>query len=346
MASNDYSNEAVVYPAAFKKLIDSGQPGIPPNPTTDIPDKKLIGAMYLNFPYAHQTDSQKMDVYIPKGKGPFPVAVWVHGGGWMLMDKRIFVKEFGDTLLPLGFVVAALNFRGSNEAIFPAVIQDCKAAIRCLRGNAAKFNIDSNKIVIFGGSSGGHIAAMLGTSGGVKDTEDLSQGYADQSSRVNASIVMSGPIDFLQMDPQVARQTKEQGPGPHGPPMGPGGPGGPPRPGQPGPGGPPPNRLTDSDGSAESGLVGGRISKYPGRVKAANPMTYIKKDNPPFYIQYGKYDQIPYAQGVNLANALKAAIGEDKVVLIVSETAGHGSPAGVPEDMDAVMKFLKKHVLK
>lgn len=314
MANKESSNpdNSVHYPAFFRKVMETGHMGIPPNLNTDLPDRSLMRTMFLDFPYASQSDAQKMDVYLPEaGKAPYPVAVSIHGGGWMLMDKRIGIKEFAEVMLKKGYAVASINHRPTNEAIWPAQIYDCKGAIRCLRANAKKFNIAPNRIVSFGGSSGGHLSAMLGTSGGTKELEDLSMGYADQSSRVNAAVVMSAPINFLRLDADTA-QLGQKSPFVH-----------------------------DSDTGPESGLIGGRISKYPERCKWADPTTYIKADNPPFYIQYTPH--IPYLQGIYLANALKAAIGEEKVVLDIIETE-KGNFGGGPENIDKIFEFLERWI--
>jgi len=97
-----------------------------------------------------------------------------------------------------GFAVAAVNYRLSQHAVFPAQIEDCKSAVRWLRANAARFAYDPSRVASYGGSAGGHLAAMLGTTGEVKALDVGA--HLDQSSRVQAVVDFFGPTDFLQMD--------------------------------------------------------------------------------------------------------------------------------------------------
>lgn len=141
-------------------------------------------------------DLQKLDLYLPKeAAGPLPLIVWVHGGGWSGGDKANVPPL---PFVAKGYAVASVNYRLSKHAVFPAQIEDCKAAIRWLRGNAKKYNLNPEKVGVWGSSAGGHLVALLGTSGDVKDLEG-SKGHLDQSSRVQCVIDYFGPTDFTQM---------------------------------------------------------------------------------------------------------------------------------------------------
>ena len=111
----------------------------------------------------------KLDLYLPaKADHPLPVIVWIHGGGWYAGSKG------GCPAVPLiakGYAVASINYRLSQHALFPAQIEDCKASIRWLRANAKKYNLDPNHVGVAGASAGGHLAALLGTTGSVKELE-------------------------------------------------------------------------------------------------------------------------------------------------------------------------------
>ena len=97
-----------------------------------------------------------------------------------------------------GYAVASINYRLSQHAVFPAQIEDCKAAIRWLRANAAKYHLDPDHIGVWGASAGGHLVAMLGTTGGVKELEGTG-GNLDQSSRVQCVVDWFGPTDLATM---------------------------------------------------------------------------------------------------------------------------------------------------
>ncbi len=249
--------------------------------------------------YATASANQKLDLYLPPtGAGPFPCVVWIHGGGWSSGDKSLApgAPQFG--LLARGYAVASINYRFSSEAIFPAQIYDVKAALRFLRGNAASYGLDKNRVAVWGFSSGGHLAALAGTSGGVSALEDPGQGNAAESSRVQAVIDWSGPIDFLQLDAEAAAD------------------------------GCPPYDGTgyDSPSSPVSLLIGALISDRPDLVQFANPITYISVDDPPFFIEHGTQDcYVAYQQSQLLHDALAPVVGSSRVTLMLL-VEGHGGP--------------------
>jgi acetyl esterase/lipase len=121
-----------------------------------------------------------------------PVIVWIHGGGWQGGSKE---NTLGLAFVPKGYALASINYRLSQHAVFPAQIQDCKAAIRWLRANASKYHLDAEHIGVWGTSAGGHLVALLGTTGNLKELEG-DGGNLDQSSRVQAVVDWFGPTDF------------------------------------------------------------------------------------------------------------------------------------------------------
>ncbi len=138
-------------------------------------------------------ERQKLDLYLPeKSAGPLPVVVWVHGGAWLRGSKDPCPATF---LSGKGFAVASINYRLSGQAVFPAQIEDCKAAVRWLRANAKKYNLNPDHVGAWGGSAGGHLVALLGTSGGVKELEGKG-GNLDQSSKVMCVVDWFGHSDL------------------------------------------------------------------------------------------------------------------------------------------------------
>ncbi|HEU4965027.1 MAG TPA: alpha/beta hydrolase [Bacilli bacterium] len=129
---------------------------------------------------------------------PMPVIVYIHGGGWMGGDKSLIGGQHNATLARYGFFTVSINHRLTGVAPFPAQIHDVKAAIRWLRANADTYGIDPNKIGVWGHSSGGHLAALLATSGDVPELEGNS-GSPGYSSRVQAAVTSAGPVDVLTM---------------------------------------------------------------------------------------------------------------------------------------------------
>ncbi|MFK8112384.1 MAG: alpha/beta fold hydrolase [Rubripirellula sp.] len=137
-----------------------------------------------------------MDIYRPqKANGPLPAIVCIHGGGWR-KGSKIHHRKVAQALAAEGFVTASIDYRLSGEAIFPAHIHDCKAAVRYLRANAKRLGIDAEHIGAIGHSAGGHLAALLATSGGVGQLEG-DGGNEKVSSAIQAVVPMGGQTDFL-----------------------------------------------------------------------------------------------------------------------------------------------------
>ena len=154
-----------------------------------------------NLEYARVGDkSLLLDLDFPEnGTNPMPVVVWIHGGGWHMGSKdewqspRVVVEA----LLERGYAIASINYRFSNEAIFPAQLEDCKAAVRWLRARAGEHGFDADHIGVWGYSAGAHLAALLGTTG---DHAEFDVGdNLDCSSRVQAVAAFATPTDFATM---------------------------------------------------------------------------------------------------------------------------------------------------
>jgi acetyl esterase/lipase len=274
-----------------------------------------IKRKWLDIAYATKSQAQKLDIYLPDdGDGPFPVILSIHGGAFKSGDKgdnQVTPMLEG---LKRGYAVVSINYRLSQEAIFPALIYDVKAAIRWIRANAKQYKLNPDKIAAWGGSAGGHLSALLGTSGGIKDLEDLTLGNPDQSSRVQSVVDWFGPTDFLKMDEQL-KESKVNNP-----------------------------QIHSVLESPESLLIGKNITDAPELVKAANPETYITPEDPPFFIQHGLIDNlVPYQQSVYLAKKLESVIGKEKVTLELLQYTGHGGLAfNTEQNINKVFVFLDK----
>jgi acetyl esterase/lipase len=270
---------------------------------------------WLDVPYANQSNAQKLDIYLPnKGKAPYPVIVAIHGGGFISGDKRTSEVDAPMTGLKRGYAVVSINYRLAGEAAFPAAVYDVKAAVRFVKANAEKYGLDANQVVAWGDSAGANLASMLGTTAGNPALEDLTQGNAEQSSRVNAVVSFFGPTDFSAMDAQFKASGKKS------------------------------LQIHNAADSGESQYMGVQISKIPHLVKFANPQSYISKDTVPFFLMNGTEDPIvPTQQSENFAAALQAMIGEDNVAYVQLQGAGHGTAEfEAKENLDKVFQFLEK----
>lgn len=143
-----------------------------------------------------------MDAYIPatKTSRPFPALIYIHGGAWITGDKDVGPIEADlPELLSRGYAIFSINYRLAPLHQFPSQIQDCKCAVRSLRANATRYNIDPARIGVWGSSAGGHLAALLGTTTGVSDFEGYG-GYPEASSAVQAVGTYFGPADLTTSD--------------------------------------------------------------------------------------------------------------------------------------------------
>ncbi len=141
----------------------------------------------------------KLDLYLPRqpAAGKIPCIVVVHGGGWRSGDKNRFAHIAG-ALAAQGFAAACIGYRLLPEVEFPAPVVDCKAAVRWVRAHAAQHGLDPGRIGAIGGSAGGHLVAMLGTSDAVAALEG-DGGNAGVSSRVHAVVAMATPADLTRL---------------------------------------------------------------------------------------------------------------------------------------------------
>jgi acetyl esterase/lipase len=237
--------------------------------------------------------SQTLDIFFPEKRAdrPQPLLVWIHGGGWSGGSKKQ-LPYLNLNQLPRGYIVASIEYRFSRKAIFPAQIQDCQAAIRWLRARAAKYNIDPSRIGVGGESAGGHLAALVGVSGGKNAFAPIG-GNEDQSDRVQAVCDFYGPTDFWTIVTQAEQDKNVK------------------------------NVFKWNNGDPFSKLIGANIGQDKQKCDAVSPVHYVSNDSPPFLILHGDRDRlVPYAQSVEFADLLtKAGV---KVTLQRVPGAGHG----------------------
>jgi acetyl esterase/lipase len=245
-------------------------------------------------PYVKNGDPlQKLDLYVNPVPNA-PLIIWVHGGGWHSGSKEWMPLRF---LLGHGFSVASVDYRLSDTCVFPAPVQDCKAAIRFLRASAEQFGHSALRIGIAGDAAGGHLVTLIGTSGGVLDFDKGD--HLHYSSRVQAVCAIGGPTNL----------------GLYG---------------------------VSKPGDPFTKFLGGRIQDSPAVIEAANPITYVTRDDPPFLLVHGSQDEVvPVTHSEALATALRE-VGCN-VTLKVIEGAAHSIPASQLED--TLAGFFRKTLL-
>lgn len=248
---------------------------------------------------------QKLDIYVPASGTNFPLIVWVHGGAWREGSKD---NTRATWLLDEGYAVASINYRLSQHAVFPAQLEDCKAAIRWLRANASRYGYDPNRIGVWGASAGGHLVSLLGTTG---DTKGIDVGdNLGVSSRVQAVCDFFGPSDLTKMDEQAGAAGRFR---------------------------------HDAPDSPESKLIGVPVQENREKTARANPINYVSSADPPFLILHGDRDDIvPFGQSDLLYEALKKA--KVDVTYLIIKGAGHGGAGFESSEIRAlVAAFFGKH---
>ena len=258
-------------------------------------------------------EAQRLDLYLPEQAAdtPLPLIVCIHGGGWQGGSKTWCPMIH---MVGRGYAVASVEYRFSQKAIFPAQIQDCQAAIRWLRANSKKYNFDPDHIGVIGASAGGHLVALLGTSGGKQAFAPIGANE-EQSDRVQAVCDYYGPTDFNTVMQQAADDKNVK------------------------------NIFkfnTPSD--PYSCLIGVSLGSDKQKSDAVSPVHYVSQDNPPILILHGTFDAlVPYAQSTEFVAALK-----EKGVAVLLQTlpgSGHGGPAfGKPALVPLITNFFDKHL--
>jgi len=256
-----------------------------------------------DLPYVpHGHERQKLDLYIPGDvAAEAPLLVWIHGGAWKEGGKE---NSPAVGMMGKGWVVASLNYRFSQHAIFPAQLEDCKAALRFMRAHAADYHIDTNRVAVWGASAGGHLVALLGVTGRTREF-DVGENL-EQSSAVSCVIDWFGPTDFLHWGGGSSVK---------------------------------PNNKDD----VIAKLFGGPVPEHLELARKGSPITWVGKDSAPILIMHGDKDPlVPLQQSETFAAALaKAGV---PCVLKVYPGQGHGGPRFNDEAARKMMiDFVEKH---
>ncbi len=256
-----------------------------------------------------EVDGQRLllDLYLPADVVNPPVVVWVHGGAWRRGSKSNMPLA---DLVKHGFAVASVDYRLSPVAKFPAQIHDCKAAIRYLRGNSAKYGINAERIGVAGSSAGGHLAALIGVTNHHKGLEGELGDHRDQSSSVQATVDYFGPTNFMT----ILQQST-----PHG--------------------------LSVRVPALEL-LLGDAPEKEPKLSRLASPVFHVGPDDPPLLLIHGDQDpQVPINQSHELHSKYKNH--RLSVHFEVVHGGAHGGDAFFDSRRtELVRDFFRQHLAK
>lgn len=302
-------------------LGDKPPMGIPGGPGGFVPpmaDISWVKRKFLDIPYGSQSPRQCFDLYLPEeGDGPFPLLVHIHGGGFAFGDKRDDHMDAYLVGVKRGYAVASIEYRMSGEATFPAAVLDCREAIRYLKAHGAEYKIDSEKIIVIGGSAGGNLAAMLGMNvpNGRFPGEEGRTEYLCQPN-VRVCIDQFGPVRFETMRRQAVANGVSQ-------------------------------VSADPDRMPESKYLGVSVDKAsPELLAAAYPGTYAGEAMAPMLVQHGTADHlVPWAQSEEFVADLRAKGLGNRVEYVPLEGADHEDKRFFREEnMDLVFRFIEKHL--
>lgn len=260
----------------------------------------------LDVPYADESVNQTLDIWYPdEGEGPYPLVIIFHGGAFAAGHKRTHYIQSMCKPVTQGYAVATCEYRLMDEAIWPAPLYDGKAAVRFLRANAEKYNLDPNKFALWGNSAGGTVTQLMAVTPDDPEHDDLSMG-AQASSKVHAAIAwytMSELMSCEQFGTDIADIRTKTGAG---------------------------KGMMPNDGvgttSLFTQLLGYPPLLYPERTLTASPITYVTKDCPPMLLQHGTNDLIiDYHQAVYMKQKIDLICGEGRAQLDLFEGEPHGS---------------------
>lgn len=274
--------------------------------------EKFTDINYCDDGQAYHT----LDVYLPKMKMPkkgYPVIVHIYGSAWFSNNSKGWadINTICRALLDAGFAVVCPNHRSSNDAKYPAQIQDIKAVIRWVRGNAKQYHFDKRYVGTSGFSSGAHLASLCAATNGVKtkrigetemDIEGSLGKYTKEKSDVYACCEWSGPIDLMDMD---CDGIKKQHPAP------------------------------------EDNLMGFPYQGHEDAYSLLSPVTYINEKTVPIFVNHGLKDNVvPNCQGRLFWDALQKA-GVKGAKAHFEPEGGHGYNMYNDENLKAMVEFFR-----
>ena len=295
--------------------------GAPASRTEHLPRMAKIDGISrkeLDVAYGQESPNQRMDVFLPEaGDGPFPALIYIHGGGFAFGDKRDDHLEPPLKALQQGIAVAAVEYRLSGEAIFPAAVLDVRQAVRFVKAHAAQYRIDPERLIAIGGSAGGNLAAMLGMNvpNGAFPGE-CARACDGVQPDVLAAVDQFGPTDFKAMDVQARANGVS---------------------------------IADRDmpDSPESKYLGICVAKASAALcDQANPLTYAGPRMAQLLVQHGTADRlVPYQQSVEFVKGLEKKGLGGRVEFTTLVGADHDDQRFASEEnLKTVFDFIRRAI--
>ncbi len=314
--------KSIVFSALFLSGI-SGNASAADSASLDFPLQKPLIKLISNVVYeqvpsrGYENVAMKMDVLKPVANEKRPAIVFITGGGFINANKDSNI-QMRMALAEAGYVVASIEYRVAPTVVFPQPLEDVKAAIRYLKAHADQFNVNPNKIGVIGESAGGYLSAMAGTTSGLSQFDKGDN--LEQDSRIQAAVDIYGLSDLTKVGDDFSAETKQ---------------------------------LHKSAGATEalwvngSPVFGGKdggTAADPVKTAAANPISYISAQTPPFLLMHGDKDTVVSPSQTDLLHQALRAHGIESTRYLV-KGAQHGGIYWVqPEVTQIIIAFFDKHL--
>jgi acetyl esterase/lipase len=247
---------------------------------------------------------RRLQIIMPHREGyKFPLVVFVQGSAWRKQDVYVGIPNLS-YIAAKGYVVASVEIRDTDIALFPAAVEDVKCAIRFMRKHADEYGIDPKRVAVWGDSSGGHLSLMTGLTIG-----DYNNGlYREQSDEVRAVVDYYGVTDLFTLGKYNDILDH------------------------------------DAADSPEGLLIGGKVKDHIEMAKKASPIHQdLSKELPPFLIMHGDSDQVVHVnQSIEMYKALKEH--GQRVLFYKVAGADHGAGFWSPQVLDITEKFLSAYL--
>ncbi len=264
-----------------------------------------------------QNISLQMDILQPKTEAKKPAILFVTGGGF-INANRANGLQLREKLADAGYVVASINYRVAPTATFPQPLEDVKSAIRYLKANADKFGIDARRVGIVGGSAGGYLSAMTGTTSGTKTFDKGDNLNFDSTVRCAVDLYGISDPTKIGADFPADVQKKHQSAG-----------------------------ATEAlwvNGSPVFGGKDGGILADKEAAEKANPIHYISKSSAPMLLMHGTADTVVSPSQTELLYQALQQKGIESERYVIPH-AQHGGVYWVQDNViDVITAFFNKHL--
>ena len=283
-------------------------------------DPATVARRKTDIPYGTLPE-QLLDVYYPpEGQGPWPLILYIHGGGWTLGNRRECALEGIIDAIHSGYAIVSVDYRLAPKVKYPEFLFDVKTAVRWARANAAEFDFDPARFAVMGDSAGAHLALLIGFTAGHPECEGEQYGWPGVSSAVQAVVDIYGPADLAADNAAWVAEA-----------------------------GVPTVRFfgaaEDDDGAPLDRMM---ACFTPDRdmLPFISPIAYVHRDIPPVLILQGEADPVvPKQHSIHLAQRITEVCGPERVDLRLYPERTHADFAFLTDETaHTVVGFLDNYL--